>query len=222
MEQTRALQSPMRHQRAARGNVTLIVLLALFSMLALGLLALRGAHEGVSRAGNTRWSKQARQVAEMGLYHAMALFQQRGDLFFRQRRIGEWLELKSSGRLAFLTRDDDGVFQEGREIPVGQLPALLDGPPLLGELQALVPSYRVRIESTQPAQPPPGNELNADSAGVAGPFYCLVHFLAVGYVASAPLPDQLSLQTRLAMEHFSESRIHASITLGPFSAPCAQ
>ncbi|MEE2643519.1 MAG: hypothetical protein VYD19_01185 [Myxococcota bacterium] len=211
----------MSHHRS-KGSVTLITILALFAMIGLGLLALRNTQQGISSAGSARWGKQARQLAEMGVYHAMTLLQQRGDQLFRLRRVGELLELKSNGRIAFLRRNPDQTLVTDREIPVGQFPAFLDGPPLLGELQALTGSYRVVVEHSQYAAPPAGNEVIADSTGSAGPFYCLIHLLGVGYVASAPLPDQLSLESRLAMEHFSESRIHASATLGPFALPCAQ
>ena len=69
----------LAYRNSERGSTTLIAMLVLFALLGLGLLSMRHTYQDMSSAGNLRRAKQARYIADIGVHHALTLFQQQKD-----------------------------------------------------------------------------------------------------------------------------------------------
>jgi Tfp pilus assembly protein PilX len=61
-----------------RGSALILAILVMFSMVALGVLAMRSTGQNLRSAGNLRMTKQVRQIAEAGLYHAITVMNREG------------------------------------------------------------------------------------------------------------------------------------------------
>ena len=68
----------MSKERAERGSALILAILVMFSMVALGVLAMRSTSQNIRGSGNLRMTKQVRQIAEAGLYHAMTVMNREG------------------------------------------------------------------------------------------------------------------------------------------------
>jgi hypothetical protein len=204
--------------RAQRGSALVLAIMILFAMLALGLLAMRTTTQNIAGSGNLRASKQARYVAEVGLYQAITLMQQDGDKLMAMRRglRFSYLILDSKGIAQAYDADDNTL---GPAKPMGD-PAMLGAPAALGAAlsTALQTSYRVRVDGFFVGPPPPGN--SAGGNATPGQIFCMMQFTAAGYVADRELPTREQLLERGGADRFAEAEVKAAVVLGPFGGDC--
>ncbi|MGK0358897.1 MAG: hypothetical protein ACI9U2_001191 [Bradymonadia bacterium] len=206
-------------RQAQRGSALVIAVLILFAMLGLGMLAMRSTTQNMAGSGSLRMNKQARFVAEVGLYHAMTLMKSEGDnlLTLRVPHPDSVLEVESTGTINVRTEPyPAGNVRASEDRPV---PPLLNGegadPAALGQLAGgLVPSYRVVVEGFTQVQNSQiaGQEIGL-GAGENNEGFCMMHFTAIGYIATAELPTPEQLQTVDAEERFAEHRVKAAVPL---------
>ena len=196
----------------------MLAIMILFAMLALGLLAMRTTTQNIASSGNLRASKQARYVAEVGLYQAITLMQQNGDELMRLRNSQRfsYLVLDSNGRAQAFDLDDNAI---GQPKAMGD-PDMLGAPAALGAAlsAALQTSYRVRVDGFFVGPPPPGN--SAGDSATPGQVYCMMQFTAAGYVADRVLPTREQLLERGGADRFAEAEVKAAVVLGPFGGEC--
>ncbi len=214
-----------RARAGQRGSALVLAVLILFSMLALGMLAMRTTTQNMAGSGNLRLSKQARYVSEVGLYHAVTLMQQRGAEVLRllAGRQGT-VEIDSAG--AVRARDvDDNVLGQAN-YPAQQV--LNAGPAATGLANAgMQLSYRVTVDGFAPGPVQPGYDpLEIRNNGEV---FCMMQFTAQGYVAPQALPTRAQLdpanveQRAAAADTFAEHSLKAAVVLGPFQTPfCVQ
>ncbi len=205
---TTHLEHRRRHQR---GSALVLAILILFAMLGLGMLAMRSATQNIAGSGNLRLNKQARYVAEVGLYHAVTLMQQQGQTVLQARDDNEVIEIDSSGAVQTV----DGEEKDAVAAVAGAPPVLEAGPPSLGAFQsALVPSYRVTVDGFVPANGGVvGEEVGED--GAPRSVFCRAEFTSEGFVASEALPvnlDEIDPEAR-----FATSSLKATVVIGPFN-----
>ena len=212
------------HRRRERGSALVLSIFILFAMLAMGMLAMRTATQNISGSGNLRLTKQARYVAETGLYHAITLMNREGGRLLPLRSVpggqGSYLVVLSPrgedpvGEVS--VRDRDGAQLQALERPAP--PVFLDGPPALGlagTASGLVPSYRVEVSGFQQWACPPGfDEMALQEQGEG---CCLIHFESRGVIAEVVHPDDDALNAFGAADRFGEHRLKAGVVLGPFS-----
>lgn len=209
-----------RHRRQAeRGSALVIAILILFAMLGLGLLAMRSTTQNIAGSGSLRMNKQARFVAEVGLYHAMTLMKNEGEglLTLRVPHPDSVLEVESTG--AVVVRSEPSPAGNVRATENRAAPPLLNGdggdPEALGQLAGgLVPSYRVVVEGFTPVQNSQiaGQEIGL-GAGENGEGFCMMHFTSIGYIATNVLPTPEQLIGGDAEERFAEHRVKAAVPL---------
>lgn len=207
-----------RHARHQRGSALILSILILFAMLGLGLLAMRSTTQNIAGSGSLRMNKQARFVAEVGLYHAMTLMKNEGDNMLRLRlpHPDSVLEIESTGNV--VVRSAPSPDGQARATENREAPDLLDGentPAALGDLAGgLQPSYRVVVEGFTPVQASQiaGQEIGL-GAGENGEGFCMMHFTSVGFIATNPLPTPEQLLGDDAEERFAEHRVKAAVPL---------
>lgn len=207
----------MRRNRSERGSAMILAVLILFAMLGLGIVAMRTTKQNLSGSGNLRMNKQARYVAELGLYHAISLMQKEGQNILAKRNpsMTSTLEIESGGRIVERLQNK----QEGAIIN-GTKPKLFDGAPealgSFGTGSGYVPSYRVVVDGFTKGPPRPGNEDSPTE------IFCLMHFTSTGYIAGTVLPTAEQFNAE-GSERYAEHTIKAAVVLGPFStASCAR
>ena len=202
-----------------RGSALVIAILILFAMLGLGLLAMRSTTQNIAGSGSLRMNKQARFVAEVGLYHAMALMKNEGENFLSLRvpHPDSVLEVESTGNI--IVRSEPSPGGNVRATENRPAPPLLDGvggdPAALGQLGGgLVPSYRVVVEGFTPVQNSQiaGQEIGL-GAGENGEGFCMMHFTSIGFIATNTLPTPDQLRGGDAEERFAEHRVKAAVPL---------
>lgn len=201
----------MRRQRkAVQGSALVLSVLVLFALLGLALLAMRSSTQSIAGSGNMRMTKQARYVAEVGLYHAMTLLAQEGDNLLRLREADplSTIEVRSDGLVRILDKDGNQLGQQARPAP-----DLLDD--ALGDYAGVVPSYRVRVEGFTRAAPPAGF-----GAGEGNELFCAMSFTATGFLADDALPEKEALDGVATDTQFAEHRVKAGVVLGPFQSAC--
>ncbi|MCA9541334.1 MAG: pilus assembly PilX N-terminal domain-containing protein [Myxococcales bacterium] len=186
----------MRRRSAERGSALILAILVLFAMLGLGLLAMRTTTQNISGSGNLRLTKQARYVAEAGMYRVASMMANHRStlplmtLWWEQQQIGPTV----------MTINDRGQSRVQRIGPNGDpaAPAILGpqfgggellstGPEPLGQFgegSGLVASYEVRIEGLRPWAAAAGNQ-QATGQGTN----CMMHFTARGYVSRSPVGE---------------------------------
>ena len=208
-----------RRGQAQRGSALVIAILILFAMLGLGLLAMRSTTQNIAGSGSLRMNKQARFVAEVGLYHAMTLMKNEGETFLTLRvpHPDSVLEVESTGNIT--VRSEPSPAGNARATENRAPPALLNGegadPVALGQLAGgLVPSYRVIVEGFTPVQSSQvvGQEIGL-GAGENGEGFCMMHFTSIGYIATSALPTPEQLLSVDAEERFAEHRVKAAVPL---------
>ena len=198
---------PRAHRRA-RGSALILALLILFAMLGLGMLAMRSATQNIAGSTNLRLNKQARYVAEVGLYHAVTLMQQKGESVLVRRSAQQTVTIDSAGAVNLVEGD---AVSEVSDLP-GAPPILEGSPPALGPFAGgLVPSYRVVVDGFLPAGSPPGYSGDPEQV------FCRMEFVSRGFVAGAALPTKAQFETADAEARFAESSLKASVVLGPFA-----
>lgn len=207
------------HQRHERGSALVLAILILFAMLGLGLLAMRSTTQNIAGAGGLRMNKQARFVAEVGLYHAMTLMKNDNEslLSMRVPHPDSVLEVESTGNV--VVRSEPYPNGVARATANRDAPPLLNGQPgqpaALGDLGGgLVPSYRVVVEGFTPVQSAQmaGQEVGL-GAGENGEGFCMMHFTAIGYIATAELPTTEQYQNADAESRYAEHRVKAAVPL---------
>jgi len=208
-----------RRRRGERGNALILALLILFAMLGLGLLAMRSTTENIASTGNLRLTKQARYVAEMGMYHAVSLLQAESAALLALRdQPRSRLEIDSAGGVRVRHADGSPGPQAVRPVPA-LFTAVAGGPvppPALGQFgqgAGLVPSYRVEVDGFVPAPPQPGYGI--DELRKNKETFCLMQFTARGFVADVALPDQARFERVNRESVFSEFNLKAAVVLGP-------
>ncbi len=199
-------------RREERGSALVLAILVVFSMLALGLVAMRDATLNISGSGNQRMNKQARYVAELGLHHSMTLMNRMGSQILNRVRGPNYqsiLLIESDGRVA-------AVRPEDRDNPLGVWnlppPDLLDN--ALGHF-GMQPSYRVEVDGFTFIPDNVGNDGKAAMEGGEG--RCMMHFTAHGYIANVVLPSPEQLD---ADERFAEFTLKAAAPLPAYAVDC--
>lgn len=213
---------------AERGSALVLALLIMLAMTGLGLLAMRTTTHSMAASGNLRLSKQARYVAEMGLYHAMTVMATDGArlLALRDQR-NAVLELDSDGVWTTLYAPDFVVLGPDSLGP-GELtpPEFFDGggESPLGAFAVgagLRPAYRVRVEGFTPGPAPAGNpDLQPGGEGLEG--YCFLQFTSHGYITTGdevPSDDDFE---GLSRDLTAETRLKGALVLGPFNRDLCQ
>ena len=199
-------------RRTERGNALTLAVVILLAMIALGLLALRSTTQNIAGSGNLRMSKQARYVAEVGLYHAITLVNQRQvDDVLALRQPGWHIEVDSEGRVRLVDLDGNVQFETDKQVPG----FLSDGPnPLgqFGEASGLVPSYRVSIEGFLLGRAPAGTDLKTK--------YCQLDVTSRGFVADRALPDDAVFNSARGVAEFAEFTLRAGTVVGPEIPNC--
>lgn len=209
---------PSRHRRGERGSALVLSILIMLAMLGLGLIAMKTTKDNAAGTGNLRLSKQARYIAEMGLYHAVTLMQHKSEevLALRAGDPTTRIEVLSDGRVRAL--DGDGTVRAGGAtfaVP-SYYEARAGGPappaPLgqFGEGARLVPSYVVTIDGFTPSAPRPGT----GAERLEDQTFCLMHFTARGFIADQPLPDTANPVAEAARNLFAESSVTAEVVVG--------
>lgn len=213
-------QVSRRHhaRRRQRGSALILSVLILMAMLGLGLLAMRSSTQNIAGSGSLRMNKQARFVAEVGLYHALTLMKNEGDNLLRPRvpHPDSVLEIESTGDVVIRTEPSPNGL--ARATINRDAPDLLNAnntPDALGDLGGgLVPSYRVVVEGFTPVQAAQmaGQEIGL-GAGENGEGFCMMHFTSIGYIARTTLPTPEQLLGADAEERFAEHRVKAAVPL---------
>ena len=217
----------MRQGRTQRGSALILAILVMFSMVALGVLAMRSTSQNIRGSGNLRMTKQVRQVAEAGLYHAMTVMNREGPTILPlrddpaleqsvfqivstaqpdlDRPVSAISLIKSNGEIAVTrTIGDPGFFG-------GTVPAL----GRFQETSGLIPSYTVRVTGFEPWDCPAGFDEQALAEQDEG--CCLMHFESTGRIAQPGIdPTQLG-RTNEGRARFAEHRTRAGVVLGPFT-----
>ena len=210
-----------------RGSALILAILVMFSMVALGVLAMRSTGQNIRSAGNLRMTKQVRQIAEAGLYHAITVMNREGpgimplrddpslrdSVFTVVSTLQPELDqptsalslLKVNGDVAVTrTLSDPGFFG-------GEVPAL----GLFQTTSGLLPSYTVTVEGFEPWDCPAGFDEEALEAQDEG--CCLMHFQSTGRIAQAGVDPNQLVETNEARARFAEHRTRAGVVLGPFT-----
>ncbi len=192
-----------------RGSVLVIAILVITAILSLGILSMHSTRSSVDHAGNLRSAHQARAVAELGLYHAMTVMQQRGQSLLQTLRTtpDSTIEIESTGRI--LVRNADGT--EGPSISMDP-PDFLEHSPL-GSYKA-VPSYRVVVDGFHVVPVRAGSE--AGELRRSGEIYCHMDFTATGYIDSVALPTAEQWATSTSQDRGAAYILKAAASLGPF------
>lgn len=205
-------------RRSPRGSALILAVLIMLAMLGLGMMAMRTTTQAMAGSGQQRLARQARYVAEMGLYHVATLMN-RGGLPYLQRR----QELQNPPEPLRIRFGSDGAVEYFRgtdEAPIAPNPEANSAPtsPLLSTYNGqqnplgafaqgagLVPSYRVVVDGFT-ALTPVGSSCPGGAAAQC-PKDCLAEFTATGYIAPQPLPDgpggvfdQANAQTQYAQQ----------------------
>ncbi len=89
-----------------RGSALILAILIMLAMLGLGLMAMRTTTHAMAATGNIRLARQARLVAETGIYH-VATVMNRGGLAYLQRRG----DLRAPGEVVRIRFNSDGTVQ---------------------------------------------------------------------------------------------------------------
>lgn len=191
----------------------MLSILVLFALLGLALLAMRTSTQSIAGSGNMRMTKQARYVAEVGLYHAVTLMAQEGDniLQLRGGAMTSTIEVRSDGVVRVLDDAGNEIANQGRAAP----DLLTDA---LGDYGGVVPSYRVRVDGFARSAAPAGH--GTGDEGNSNEKFCSMSFTAVGFIADQALPTEADLDAAGGNTQFAEHRVKAGIVLGPFQAPC--
>ena len=205
----------VRRRGGQEGSALVLAILILFAMLALGLLAMRTTTQNMAGAGNLRMNKQARYVAEVGLYHAVTLMQQEGAVLMALRADAvNRLQIDSTGAVRSLTTG--GREAQARERAAPQV--LAAGPAPLGPHMAadLKTSYQVTVDGFSPGPAPAGYD--REELARNGEVFCLMHFQSRGFVANADgPPGSGELKGRNAADRYAEHALEAALVLGPFA-----
>lgn len=209
-------------RRTERGSALVLAMLILLAMTGLGLMAMRTSTETIAASGNLRLAKQARYVAETGLYHVMTLMAEEGEAILAMRDSNNSIiDVDSAGaiQVRHMPNPDFDLGPAGNRAPPDFFAAGL--PPalgLFGQTTGLVPSYTVRIEGFTIAPTPPEQELgDEDTNG-----YCLLQFTSRGFIADVALPTVAQFDDVNREQTFAESRIKGAIVLGPFNKSLCQ
>ena len=217
--------NPIR--RRQRGSALVLAIFILFAMLSLGMLAMRTATQSIRGTSNARLTKQARYVAEIGLYHAITMMNREGSRLLPSRdtanMVGSRIILKSPRSSPPEARADVTFrTQAGEEVVVAPrsrvAPAVWNGPnPLgiFGETSGFVPSYAVEVTGFKPWSCPAG----FDEAALAetGQGCCLMHFESKGVIARTEHPSADEYASEDGINRFAEHVLRAGVVIGPFS-----
>lgn len=202
-----------------RGSALVLAVVILFAMLGLGMLAMRSTTQNIAGSGVLRMEKQARYVAENGLFHFTSVLNNgAGDdvlSYFQAQKAANPLvlavEMDSNGNARVLVENPQGAL-----VPVGgdnpRWQAIRPGnmaaarQPLGPFAGGLVPSYRVRAE---------GFTLGRvdNDTGTAD---CLVHLTSTGYIWTAALPTQAQIQAAAQAGNtslFAEQQMKAAVQI---------
>jgi hypothetical protein len=217
----------MNQRKSQRGSALILAILVMFSMVALGVLAMRSTGQNIRSAGNLRLTKQVRQVAEAGLYHAITVMNREGpsimplrddpalkDSIFTMvsttqleaaQPTSEMSLVKTNGEVAVTrTLRDPGFFG-------GDVPAL----GAFETTSGLRPSYTVTVAGFEPWDCPAGFDEEALAAQDEG--CCLMHFESTGRIATQGIDPNALASTGEGRARFAEHRTRAGVVLGPFT-----
>ncbi|MSP73768.1 MAG: hypothetical protein EXR76_16675 [Myxococcales bacterium] len=207
----------MRTTRPAspRGSALLLAVLIVLAMLGLGVIAMRSTTQVMAASGNLRLSRQARYIAEAGLYHVATVLQQNHTYLLDKKSLMRMptLEMTHTGDVTFVDPAPEPDVRIDDDAQVQSVPPLftVDSvgapvPPPFGSFGTglgLLPSYRVTVD---------GFEFMGD--GGPGSFGdCLVELTSRGFVAPVALPDDAAATTANAEHRYSEQRMKGLVEL---------
>lgn len=212
-----------------RGSALILAILIMLAMLGLGLMAMRTTTHAMAATGNIRLARQARLVAETGIYH-VATVMNRGGLAYLQR-CGD---LRAPGEVVRIRFNSDGTVQYFRGTQTvaenvgavtgttSPVPAFLvadaNRPSALGTFAdgaGLVPSYFVELDGFSVLDPVGGPSCEGNPA--LCPKDCLVEFTATGFLARVALPGDAVFNDRNVTDQFAQQTIKAVLRV-PVSA----
>ena len=209
-----------RKRRHPRGSALILAVLIMLAMLALGMMAMRTTTQAMAGTGQQRLARQARYVAELGLYHVATLMNRANLDYLLRRR-----ELRAAGEVLRLRFNSDGTveyFHGSDALPVNPNTAAATAPvaPFIvddgvrptalgkfGENAGLVPSYRVELDGFT-ALTPIGSSCSEGNAALC-PKDCLVEFTATGYIARNALPNDADLNAANVQSQFAQQTLKA-------------
>ena len=178
-------------------------------------------------AGNLRLTKQVKQVAEAGLYHAVTYMNREGPSLMPLRdepalresvfKIESSVNPNVDQPVSDVTLNTvDGEVAVRR---VARSPGFFGGDTLaLGQFQessGLVPSYSVTVSGFEPWDCPPGFDEEALARQDEG--CCLVHFESTGRIAAPGIDPATLGATAEGQRRYAEHRTRAGVVLGPFT-----
>lgn len=191
----------MRRRRGERGSALILAVLILFAMLGLGLIAMRSTTQNIAGSGNLRLNKQARYVAESGLYATLAVLNA-NTRNVRNALLQAWQQAAVDGPAAVVLNDRGRAWVtrvglDGREDgaplfeTVTAVPAFLQAGPgplgLYGEISGLVTSFEVTVEGFAIWGPSAGNEIGDNGMATDGD--CMMHLTARGFVSNVAVGE---------------------------------
>lgn len=214
---------PGRRRRAhPRGSALILAILIMLAMLGLGLMAMRTTTHAMAGTGNLRLGRQARAVAETGLYHVATLMSRGGAPFLGLR---ESLRA-SAGDVVRVRFNSDGTVQyfRGRglapEAIAPQAGTTAPVPPFLapdvnrpaplgqfGTNSGLVPSYFVELDGFTAMEPKNASCSEPNPANC--PKDCLIEFTSTAFLARTPLPTAADFDERNMTDQFAQQTVKA-------------
>lgn len=227
------MRAPVRRGQP-RGSALVLAVLIMLAMLGLGLMAMRTTTHAMAATGNIRLARQARVVAETGIYHVATVIS-RGGLPYLQRRA----DLRAPGEVVRVRFNSDGTvayYRNTQTVPenVGAVPGTTAPvpdfltpdparPDALGEFtlgSGLVPSYFVELDGFTTLDPVGGPTCDGNPALCAKD--CLVEFTATGYLARVPLPGNDVFNDRNVTDQFAQQTVRAVLRVPVSSADLCQ
>jgi hypothetical protein len=211
-----------RRRSSPRGSALILAILIMLAMLGLGLMAMRTTTHAMAGTGNLRLGRQARAVAETGLYHIATLMSRGGAPYLGLR---EGLRA-SAGDVVRIRFNSDGTVQyyRGRadapEALGPQAGTTAPVPPFLapdanrpaplgqfGTNAGLVPSYFVELDGFTAMEPK--NASCSDPNPANCPKDCLIEFTSTAFLARVPLPAGAEFDGPNASDQFAQQTVKA-------------
>jgi hypothetical protein len=211
-----------RRRRSPRGSALILAILIMLAMLGLGLMAMRTTTHAMAGTGNLRLGRQARAVAETGLYHVATLMSRGGAPFLALREalrasVGDVVRVRfnSDGTVQYFRANGDVPEvlgpQAGTTAPVPPfLTPDANRPAPLGQFgtnAGLVPSYFVELDGFTAMEPK--NTSCSEPNPANCPKDCLITFTSTAFLARVPLPTAADFSGPNASDQFAQQTVKA-------------
>jgi len=224
-----------RRRSSPRGSALILAILIMLAMLGLGLMAMRTTTHAIAGSGNLRLGRQARAIAETGLYHIATLMSRGGAPYLSLREglrasAGDIVRVrfKSDGTVEYYrgrsTTAENVSPQTGTTAPVPPFLALDANRPaplgLFGTNAGLVPSYFVELDGFTAMEPK--NASCSDPNPASCPKDCLIEFTATAFLARVPLPSEADFSGPNASDQFAQQTVKAVLKVPTANASLCQ